>query len=124
MADEPRRVKIPVDNQKSVEVNLTPTTPQVFAYRMWSRAPGETTWTRIHEGTTEDGKPEQKKLGPFVENSVLAYWIGVGGTPGSSFEIVVTFAQDGKVVKGGAVVESGHTSDKGVALRRTLVDVL
>ena len=104
------------DPEKSVEIKVTSRSPHVVAYRLWSREP-DGAWRRIGEGHTEDDQPGSHRIDPMPKNSEVAWWLGIGGNPGTSFRALVTLGQDGVLLDGGTCLEEGRTNDEGVAQR-------
>ena len=40
----------------------------------------------------------------------LAYWEGIGGNPNTQYQVLVTVAQNGRIVPGGSLLENGRSS--------------
>lgn len=116
----PRSKQVPADPQRLVEINVVSQSPHVVAYRIWSRPPGGT-WATLAEGHTGDAIPDFNRVGPFPRGSEIAYWLGIGGNPRTSFHALVTLGQDGKILPDGACPEIGKTDADGVAVREEVI---
>lgn len=99
---------------KPVEFNLVVHSPHVVDYRIWTRTANQSEWQDVHRGTTNDPQPEFKALS--VTNGMrLAYWLHVGGNPGTHFRVILTLGQDGQLLPNGKLLVEGTTDDSGVA---------
>jgi hypothetical protein len=99
---------------KKVEFNLVVDSPHVVAYRIWTRTSDQDPWQDVHGGKTGDLKPEFNALS-VTSGTRLAYWLGVGGNPGTRFRVILTLGQDGQLLANGTLVVEGTTDDSGVA---------
>ncbi len=99
---------------KPVEFNLVVHSPHVVAYRIWTRTAKQGDWQDVHGGRTDDLKPEFKALS-VTGGMRLAYWLGVGGNPGTQFRVIMTLGQDGQLLANGTLVVEGTTDSSGVA---------
>lgn len=104
------------DPQKSLEINVTSRSPHVAAYRLWTREP-QGDWQRIGEGHTEDDQPDFYRVPPLPDGSEIAYWLGIGGNPSTSFRVLVALGQGGRLLEGGTRLEEGRTDEDGIAQR-------
>ena len=109
------------DADKPIDINFAGQTPHVFAYRMWYRRPGEESWTKFAEGHTEDDQADHHRTGPHPDGTKIASMVAVGGKKSSLYRFLLIFSQDGQVVQGGIIRESGKTSADGGALKSTRV---
>lgn len=114
MADD---TPIRADPNLAIDLEVTGETPHVLAYRVWTKAPGEDRWTVAAEGHSEDGVPDLHAIGPLTRGTLVAWWLGIGGPAGSWFRAALRFAQNGRVLDGGARRVRGRTNDRGGAVR-------
>jgi hypothetical protein len=112
----------PVDHGSPVLVSIAGATPQVFAYRLWTRR-GADAWELLGEGSTATAGPHEYRL-PFIEGLQLYYWIGVGGHPNAVFECSLTLAQQGGPIERGRIRIGGQLDASGVAAAEDWVNVL
>ena len=108
---------IHADPTAPIDVEVRGETPHVIAYKLWTKAPGEDRWTVAAEGHSEDGVPDTHAIGPLPIGTLVAWWLGVGGRPGSWFRAGVRFGQGGALLEGGERRLRGRTNDRGGAVR-------
>ena len=113
----PQRFIGPVDNATPMDVNVVCQSLHVVAYRVWHRRPSVSKeWKIVGDGQTADDKADHFQLN-VTRDDEIAYWLGIGGTkPNIPYAVVITLAQAGKVLDGGALVETGPTDGEGVAV--------
>ncbi len=109
-----------IDPTTAVDLNVVGQCPHVVVYRIWVMTPGGQ-WTIIATGSTADNIADHYRTGPYPEGSKLAYWFGVAGAPNSDWQALVSIAQDGRIVPGGACLEAGKTNAKGAAVKQDQV---
>jgi hypothetical protein len=112
----------PVDHGSPVVVSVRGLTPDVFAYRLWTRH-GAADWLLLADGSTATAGPHEHQV-PYAEGLQLYYWIGVGGHPNAPFECSLTLAQAGSAVATGSIAVKGHLDASGVAAVQDWVNVL
>jgi hypothetical protein len=108
---------IHADPTAPIDVEVRGETPHVLAYKLWVKAPGEDRWAVAAEGHSEDGIPDAHAIGPLALGTLVAWWVGVGGRPGSWFRAVIRFGQGGALLEGGERRVRGRTNDRGGAVR-------
>ena len=70
------------DPSVPIDLEVSGETPHVFAYKVWTKAPGEDRWTVAAEGHSEDGDPDTHAIGPLALGTLVAWWLAVdGGVP-------------------------------------------
>ena len=102
---------LPIDLELAVE------TPHVVAWRVWTKAPDDDRWIVAAEGHTEDEAPDVHVLGPLALGTLIAWWIGIGGAPGSWFRVALRFRQRDEPLEAGERRVRGRTNDRGGAAR-------
>ena len=105
------------DPTAPIDVEVAGETPHVLAYKVWTKAPGEDRWTVAAEGHSEDDLPDIHAIGPLALGTLVAWWLGVGGSPESWFRAVVRFRQRGAILEGGERRMRGRTGSRGGAVR-------
>ena len=113
----PDESPIHADPSLSIDLEVASETPHVLAYRVWTKAPGEDRWTVAAEGHSEDGVPDVHEIGPFARDTLIAWWLGIGGPAGSWFRALLRFSQRGQVLEGGERRVRGRTNTNGGAVR-------
>ena len=108
---------IHADPTLPIDVDVAGETPHVVAYRLWTKAPGEDRWTVAAEGHSEGGTTGSHAIGPLAIGTLVAWWLGIGGRPGSWFRAAVRFGQGGALLEGGEHRVRGRTNDRGGAVR-------
>jgi hypothetical protein len=114
MADESA---IHADPTLPIDVSVAGETPHVLAYKVWTKAPGEDRWTVAAEGHSEDEAVDTHAIGPRPIGTLIAWWLGIGGRPGSWFRAALRFGQSGALLDGGEHRVRGRTNDRGGAVR-------
>ena len=105
-----------VDPTRPIDLNVVGQSPHVVVYRVWVMLPGGQ-WEVIGTGSTADNIADHYQKGPYPEGTKLAYWFGIAGNPSTDWQALLSIAQDGKIVPGGACLEQGKTNSKGAAVR-------
>jgi hypothetical protein len=116
---------LPVDHTAPIEVNFVARSPHVVAYRLWrqlTRPDGP--WAVLGDGHTADHVPDLVQVSPSPVGSRLAYWVAIGGNPNTQYQVLVTIAQNGKIVPGGTLLVNGRTNEKGVAEDHGFIDLI
>jgi len=121
MPSTPKQVR--QDPRAPLQISVVSRSPHVVAYRLWAKAPADTEWTVIGEGTTADDKPDTVTIGPFPNGTVIAYWVGIGGSPNSRYTALVLFAQNGSLLEGGTVLIQGRVDSDGLAIEEGSVEL-
>jgi hypothetical protein len=107
---------VPIDPTAPIDVNFVARTPHVVAYRLWRQDAADGPWNILAEGHTADHVPDLVTVRPpFSAESLLAFWVGVGGNPNTQYQALVTLAQKGRILPGGTLLLAGRTNEKGVA---------
>ncbi len=105
----------PVQNDDALphDINFVGQSPHVFAYRMFVKRAGETSFTEFAAGDSEDDVPDHHVTGPHPDATRIVINVAVGGKKNSLFKYIVTFSQGGSVVLGGTFARSGRTGAGG-----------
>lgn len=114
----PEQKIVSFDSALPIEINVVSRSPHVLAYRFWSGAPGNWQIVPNGEGHTSDDKPDAFTLGPVPDGTCIAYWMGIGGNPNTTFNGLVTLGQSGRILDGGTCLETGKTNAEGFAFRK------
>jgi hypothetical protein len=114
MAVEP---VIRADPSLAIDLEVAAETPHVIAWRVWTKAPGDDRWTVAAEGHSEDDVPDVHAIGPLASGTLVGWWLGFGGPPGSWFRAALRFRQRGRVLDGGDRRVRGRANDRGGAVR-------
>ncbi|HJR53969.1 MAG TPA: hypothetical protein VJ982_09645 [Gemmatimonadota bacterium] len=114
MAEE---IPILADPTAPIDVEIAGETPHVFAYKVWTKPPGEDRWTVAAEGHSEDEISDAHPIGPLALGTLVAWWLGVGGPPESWFRAAIRFRQGGEMLAGGERRVRGRTGTRGGAVR-------
>lgn len=109
-----------VDPAKPIDINVVGQSPHVIVYRIWLMLPGDE-WQVLATGSTADNIADHYHKGPLPEGTKLAYWFGIAGNPNTEWQALLSIAQDGRIVPGGACLEPGKTNAKGAAVRENQV---
>jgi hypothetical protein len=117
-------VSLPIDRMATIDVNFVARTPHVVAYRLWRQDAPNGPWNLLAEGHTADHIPDLVTVNPCPVGTRLAYWVGIGGNPNTHYEVLITFAQNGKIVPGGSLIVPGQTNAQGVAEDHGFVDFI
>jgi hypothetical protein len=104
------------DPSQPIGMNFVGASPHVFVYRVWKKEPADAKFVLVRDGDTVDTIPDHFNLGPYPDNTRIAYWIGIAGKPNSTCRIAVVFAQAGKIPAGGLNKHQSTTSAKGGAV--------
>jgi hypothetical protein len=114
---------VPIDRTVPIDVNFVARTPHVVAFRLWRQDAANGPWSLVAEGHTADHVPDLVTvIPPFPVGSRLAFWVGIGGNPNTQYQVLVTVAQNGKILPGGTVLVPGKTNEKGVAEDHGFID--
>jgi hypothetical protein len=113
----PDESPILADPTRAIDLEVSGETPHVLAYRVWTKAPGEDRWTVAAEGNSEDGVPDVHAVGPYVRDTLVAWWLGIGGPAGSWFRAALRFRQRDQLLEGGERRVRGRTNANGGAVR-------
>ena len=105
-----------VDASQPIDINVVGQSPHVVVYRIWVMLPGAQ-WQVIGTGSTADNIHQ----GPYPVSTKLAYWFGIAGNPATTWQTLLSIAQNGKIVPGGACLQQGQTNAKGAAVREDQV---
>lgn len=103
------------DPSAEIQINIVSRSPHVVAFRLWFQVPGQTDWTTVFTGKTDDDVPDYKEIRPLPDGSLIAWWLGIGGNAKTPYRTVITFAQGGHVLDGGTRLEEGKVDDNGLA---------
>lgn len=109
-----------VDAGLPIDINVVGQSPHVVVYRIWVMRPGAQ-WEVIGTGSTADNIADHYRVGPYAEGTKLAYWFGIAGNPNTTWQALLSIAQNGKIVPGGACLEQGKTNAKGAGVRENQV---
>lgn len=109
-----------VDPTFPIQLNIVSQSPHVVAYKIWVKVPSAD-WKVVAEGQTADNVADFYTLGPYPKDTLLDYWLGIGGNPFTNWSAQVTISQNGHIVPGGSCPESGQTDKVGVDVRETEV---
>jgi len=115
-------IELPVDHTAPIDVNFVSRSPHVVAYRLW-REESDGSWTTLGQGHTADHEPDLVTVAPAPAGTRLAFWLGIGGNPNTQYQGLVTLAQNGKIVTGGSLLESGRVDGNGVAEAREFIEL-
>jgi hypothetical protein len=107
---------IPSDPALPISINFVGQSPHVFVYRFWKKEPGDAEFVVVQDGDTADEVPDHFDVGPYPAGTTIAYFVGLAGKRKSAYRFTVIFAQDSRVLAGGARIHNGRTSDKGGAV--------
>lgn len=103
------------DPAKPFQTSVAAESPHVVSYRLWYQIPGRP-WQLLGDGGTDDNAPDVFTAGPVPKGTLVAYWLGIGGSPNTPYRAVVQVAQDGKPLPGGKCVEEGITDADGTCV--------
>jgi hypothetical protein len=107
---------VPIDPTTPIDVNFVARTPHVVAFRLWRQDVVDGPWILLGQGHTADHVPDLVTASPpFPAGGRLAFWVGIGGNPNTQYQVLVTLAQDGRILPGGTILVPGKTNEKGVA---------
>jgi len=112
----------PAAPNQPVEVDVTGQTPQVFAYRLWSRV-GAGSWNMFGEGSTGDTVADHYQVS-FQPGLQIYYWVGVAGRANSNFALYISLGQGTTTLPNGVVAVTGQTNDSGVARDEDYVNIV
>jgi hypothetical protein len=112
-----------VDPGLGLEVKVVSRSPHVVAYKIWVKRPGSD-WVSVGEGQTADQLPDSHSLDPLPKDTVLDYWLGIGGNAMTAWSALLTLEQNGRPVEGGECSENGTTDVVGVDMRETEVTLI
>jgi hypothetical protein len=107
---------ISIQHGKPVSVNIVPTTDHVVIYKLWTRQSPADAWKMAGQGTIVHAAPDRHDLGLLGAGASLAYWFGVAGSGGSSFEVRMVFNQGVGAAGDGTLRVQGTTDASGGAV--------
>jgi hypothetical protein len=101
---------------KAIHISVTPQSPHVVSWRIWSKTPGATTWSVVNDGGSGDGKPADIDAGSLPSGTGIAVWVGIAGHPGTTYRVTVAVLADNAPVPGAPLEFTGQTSAAGGAV--------
>jgi hypothetical protein len=108
--------EIKVDSTKPVDVRFDCDTPHVVVYALWSKQPNADWVNHANDELEGDGEPKSHQVPPPPKKTEIAYWLGIGGNPGTTFRVTVTFLQSGIEIR--QLDERGQINERGEAIRK------
>lgn len=119
----PTREVGPVQPGKPLDVNVMCPSVHVVSYRVWRKVGGGA-WKIVGDGHTADDVPDHFPVPtdpadpPIAAGDMLAYWLGIGGPAHSTYQVMITIGQDGRVLPGGAIPVDGQVDASGIDTKR------
>lgn len=109
---------IKFDPAVPVDVVLSFNSPQVVSYRLWRR-PKDGSWTEVAHGTDSESvavNSHQHQL-TIAESDHVKYRLLFEGNANTDVAAQIRFQQNGSVLSGGLIHETGKTDVDGVLVR-------
>ena len=111
-----------MDPTRPLAVTIRIDSPQVVAYRLWFRRPGESDWTEFATGDDQSPNPSTYPVGPLPRGSALRYFALISGNPQSAYRLDLAVAQGGAPIQPPLLL-TGTTDVDGTASERGEVDL-
>jgi hypothetical protein len=89
---------------------------QAAGWIFWARRPDEDDWTKLQDGNTGDGNPDEFDAGPFPAGTLIRGRILIAGRASAPYQTAITYSQRGATVAGGQRTAAGTTSASGTAV--------
>ena len=106
-----------MDPTRPVDVIVRIDSPQVVAYRLWFRRPGDTTGTIFATGDDQSPNPATYTVGPLPGGSTIRYFMLINGNPQTAYRVALGVEQGGGLIVA-PVLLTGTTDGDGSASER------
>lgn len=106
-----------MDPTRPLDVTVRIDSPQVVAYRLFFRRPGDTQGTVFGNGDDQSPNPASFPVGPLPSGSRIRYFMLINGNPQTAYRIVLGVEQGGGEVVPPVQI-TGTTDGDGTASER------
>lgn len=106
-----------MDPTRPLDVTVGIESPQVVAYRLFFRHPGDTQGTAFATGDDQSPNPATFTVGPLPRGSAIRYFMLIDGNPQTAYRIVLGVEQGGSPVVMPREI-TGSTDGDGTASER------
>jgi hypothetical protein len=118
---------VQIDPTKPLAFTVVFHSPQVVAYRLWYKRPGEAKYTIFATGT--DNEPSNPSTHTHVVDNLstgseIVYLVWLSGSGNSLYQIDVELSQNGQAVPNGSFSLQGTTDADGFAQKKDTINIV